>query len=807
MNFDSLRADVVFGWRQMLKKKVTSAATILSLALAMGACLAAFRLIDAMLLRPLPIKAPERLYLLSKGQMGSFGYRDFLQLRESVKDQAELVGISSVQRMDLTYRPADGFDGEMEKANVQYVSGWMFASFGIQPASGRLFSENEDLSLRAHPVAVLSYDYWTRRFGRDPGVIGRTVLIGRRFGVGNDLFEIVGITGEKFTGTEPGTVTEVFAPSTMSALMPRPEASWLQAYIHLRPAIRIDPVREHLNAAYRAMRGKDALTIEPAPGGVSRMQADYRVPLLALGVLVALVLLIACANAANLSTASAAARAREMALRVSLGAGRSRLMQLVLAESALVALAATGAAALFAWWSAPFVTARIHPADNPARLVLSIDWQVLGFGLLLTLGVTLLCGLPAAWRAARVDPAGAIKGDRNPHARSRTMYAMIALQVALCFVVLFVGGLFTVTFDRLANQSKGFSAERILNVDVVAERAQSAAFWDQMTERLKTMPGVEKAVLADWPLLDGYGFRFNELSINGGPPSDFSAAFMFVSPGWIGTMGIPLKAGRDLDAADASPGSAIVNEEFAKEFFHGKNPIGKSFEGTSAYMKGQQFQIVGLVGNVRYRLMRQPVLPVAYTPFHRIDGAGALRDIVEGTFVLRTAGTSSSALAAAVREEVPRLRPGFRVSNVRTEQGLIDAQTVRERLLAVLAAFFSGVALLLAGVGLYGVLEYSVTARRREIGIRMALGARAPDVARRVTVGVFSMVAIGAAVGVAGGMASVRYIEALLYEVKGTELSAIVWPAAAIVVAASVAAVPALVHALHLDPARLLRTE
>jgi ABC-type lipoprotein release transport system permease subunit len=224
-------------------------------------------------------------------------------------------------------------------------------------------------------------------------------------------------------------------------------------------------------------------------------------------------------------------------------------------------------------------------------------------------------------------------------------------------------------------------------------------------------------------------------------------------------------------------------------------------------MRGQRFQIVGLVGNVRYRFMRQPVLPVAYTPFHRMDEKGGLRQIVEGTFVVRTYNPDPLAIAPTLRNEVPRTRPGFRVSNIRSEQGLIDAQTVRERLLAVLASFFSGVALLLAAMGLYGVLEYSVTVRRREIGIRMALGARPGDVARRVTAGVLSMVVLGAIIGVAAGLGSVRYIEALLYGVKGTEPVVVAFPAAALIVAACLAAIPAVAHAVRIDPAKLLRAE
>ncbi|MGH9665629.1 MAG: ABC transporter permease, partial [Bryobacteraceae bacterium] len=397
---DSLRADIVFGWRQLRKKKVTSAAAILSLALAIGACTSAFRLIDALLLRPLPIAEPGRLYVLALQGMDPGGhfrisesseYPLFRQLRATVKDQAELIAVSYGDRTNLTY----GSDQEMEKAHLQYVSGWMFDAFGLTPALGRLLTESDDLTPGAHPFAVLSYDYWRRRFGQDPKVIGR------KFRLGNDIYRIVGVGPEPFTGTEPGTVTDIFVPTMMHQGVTHSDWSWFRTLVRLKPGVSAQPVLERLRAPFQAAQEERAkgftevprreidaflhqtLLLEPAAAGASNMQADYRRALAALSVLVALVLLIACANVANLMTAQAAARAREMALRVSIGAGRWRLMQLVLIESAMLALLAAAIGGLFAWWSAPFVVGRINPPDNPARLLLPADWRVLGFAVAL----------------------------------------------------------------------------------------------------------------------------------------------------------------------------------------------------------------------------------------------------------------------------------------------------------------------------------------------------------------------------------------------------------------------------------------
>jgi ABC-type lipoprotein release transport system permease subunit len=285
------------------------------------------------------------------------------------------------------------------------------------------------------------------------------------------------------------------------------------------------------------------------------------------------------------------------------------------------------------------------------------------------------------------------------------------------------------------------------------------------------------------------------------------AYFLNVSPGWVDAMRIPLLDGRDFRASDTDPGVAIVSEAFAKQFFNGENPVGKSFDRASDEGKRHRFQIVGLVRDARYRDMRGPILPVAYVPFHAADDKGAFSGIRLATFIVRTASPDPLVLAPALRREVTRARPEFRVSNIRTQRESVLAQTVRERLLAMLAMFFAVVALLLASIGLYGVLDYSVLQRRREIGIRMAIGAPAADIARRVTAEVFSMMLLGALAGLALGMASARYIESLLYEVKPTDPAMLTLPALTILVAALLAALPPVIRAVRIDPAKSLRVE
>ncbi len=819
---DSLWADAVFGSRQLRKNRLASGAAILSLALAIGACTSAFRLIDAILLRPLPVKDPGNLYAVSferpsvknlPSTWDSCSYPMFQVWRNGLKGEAQSIATSYTQRNDLTY----GADQEMEKAQVQYVSGEMFEFFGLRPARGRLLRGDDDLRPGAHPYAVLSFDYWTNRFSGDPQAVGRT------FRMGKDIYEIVGIANQGFTGTEPGTVTDVFVPTMMRAgTVVSNNSFWLRTFVRPLAGTGIGVVRDRMHALYVAFeadrakgftdrpkgeagqKAQEVVRVHRAAEGVSRMQGEYRSALWALGVLVALVLLIACFNVANLLAAQSSARAREMALRVSIGAGRARLVQLVLVESAMLATLASTLGAMFAWWGAPFVAAHINPADNPARLTMPVDWRLLAFGLALTFGVTLLFGLLPALRASAVKPVSALKGGDTPHIRLRMMHALIAAQVAFCCLVLFVAGLFVTTFDRISHRPLGFTAERLLTLETVTSQAQLPVYWNQVADSLRGVPGVESVAMSAWPLMSGT-MSNNRIAINGAEPAKTLAFFLKVSPGWLDTMKIPLLEGNDLQPTDSDPGAAIVNETFARQYFPGEKVLGRSFETT--YPKRTSYRIVGVARDAAYRDPKEATLPAVYVPLPAKDAKGVEQPIGGATFLVRTSTSNPLSLAAALRREVSRVRTQFRVSNIRTQVEIDDQNMIRERLLATLALFFAIVALLLAGVGLYGVFDYSVLMRRRELGIRIAIGARAPDIARRVTGDVLAMVAAGAAGGIVLGVISTRYVESLLFQVKPGSTSMLVAPAIVITAAAILAALPAVVRALRIDPVKMLRAE
>jgi putative ABC transport system permease protein len=828
---ESILADVRFGWRQLCRNKVTTAAAVLSLALGIGSSVGAFRLIDALLWRPLPISGSSRLYVLSRKMTGLYGKPaedgywatpDFMLMRDAVKDQANLIAISDADRTDITWST----DDDMEKANVVYVSGNMFPVFGIKPALGRLLVPADDRAHRASTYAILSWDYWDHRFGRDPSVLGRSVHIG------NQTFEIIGVGPRDFTGTEKGTVSDIFLPLNMNSLATHDSITWHHTFLMLKPGVNpataLEPLRQHLSAVSHAFEAdcstcvrdmtkaeidrylNKKLVFRPAGAGISDLQKDYRRSLGILGLLASLVLLIACVNVANMMTAQAAARAQEMALRISIGAGRRRLVQLIMAQSALLALLASILGAFFAAWSAPFVLSRVNPPDNPARLALSADWRVLLFGFGLMILVVVLLGLLPALRASAVRPVAALKGGEDPHAPRRLVRGAIALQVAFCFLVVFLSSLFVATFKRLQTRPLGFSTDRILLLETVAGKGQLPVVWNQTAEEIRAVPGVESVAISGWPLL-GRVMINSDISINGAPPSPTPSWFLNVSPGWLSTMKIPLVSGRDFRPQDASPGAAIVNETFAKTYFPGQDPIGRTFAPVGyPYKRGANQhldKIVGVIADVPYHSLREPSRPVFYVPFDEIDGKSAAKVVGFATFTIHTDTQNPLALAGSLRQFIAQRHNGLRVSNITTQLDLVRDQTIRERLIAMLAAFFAAVALLLAGIGIYAVLNYSVLQRRREIGIRMAMGSTRAGIVRIVTLDVYLMIAVGGCAGVALGFGAARYVESLFYQVKATDADMIALPACALLLTALVATLPAVLRALRTDPTEILRAE
>jgi predicted permease len=412
--------------------------------------------------------------------------------------------------------------------------------------------------------------------------------------------------------------------------------------------------------------------------------------------------------------------------------------------------------------------------------------------------------LGPALRASAVKPASALKGGTGTCSRRRMMHLLIAAQVAFCFLVLFDTGLFTATFHRLSNQPTGFAADGVINVITGARPPQSVLLWEQVARQLESLPGVETVALAGFPPLSG-SMEGGFVSVNGGQPGGALVRFWSVSPSWFVAMKIPLLGGRDFTESDTSPGVAIVNQSFANVYFNGENPIGRSFDSNRDH--GMRCRIVGLVRDSRFEDMRTPISPVVYLPFRSVNENGQFRTPRSAAFVLRVAGPTPLAMAPLLRREIARARPGFLVSGIVPQKELVEQQTIRERLLAMLASFFAVVALLLAGIGLYGVLGYSVLQRRRELGIRIAIGAPAREIVRRAIADEFAMVLTGAVTGVVLALLSARYIDSLVYEVKATGPAPMILPALILFAAALLASIPAAIGAVRIDPVAMLRAE
>ena len=706
-----------------------------------------------------------------------------------------------------------GADREMEPVYRQFVSGAFFETLGLRPVAGRVFGERDDRVPGGHPVAVISHDYWTRRFGADPHAVGRT------FRMGGYIYEVVGVLDRGFTGIEPGTFVDVFAPTMMEPDVERTDTNWVRTLVRIDPGVAREQTREVLNASFIATQAERAKTfrnmppeirerllalrlqLDSASAGVSRMQKTYRRALTLLSVLVGLVLLIACANVANLMAARAGARAREMALRVSIGAGRGRLVQLLLVESALIAGLASAAGGVLAWQAAPAVVRLINPPDDPARLALPFDWRVLAFSVAVAFVVTCLFGLTPALRASSVAPSRELRGGADPLARRRTMYVLAALQAAFCSIVTLIGGVFVTTHQRLVYEPTGFSSDRLLVLTVVSDAPLAAERWQQAAEQLRAAPGLERVSLADRPLLDG-STNNSFIAVDGRETGE-AGNFRLVTSGWLQTMGIALRDGRDFREQESHL-VAVVNERFARVFFPNENPIGRTFaRGRS----GDPIEIIGVAADAKYARVHDPILPVAYVLFASRAGGGWVEPRSFAAFIVRTGAADPLSVGAALRRQVADAGGDIRVTDVRTQESINRLGTVRARLLALLSSFFASVAWVLAGVGLFGVLHYSVLQRRREIAIRMALGAQAGGVAWRVAAAMLWTTAAGALAGVTAGVLVATQAEALVYRVKPTDPMILALPAAALALVVLVASLVPVLRALRIDPCHTLRAD
>jgi predicted permease len=821
---DALLADVVFGWRQVTAHPTVSLAAVVSLGLAMGASTGAFRLVDAVLLRPLPVETPDRLFFVQKrawdarGQLDTredFDYPTFREYRTLLAGRADAMVIGSSYPESALI----GSGGDGERVLLQYLSGNVFPVFGLQPAAGRLLTPADDDAPGAQPVAVLSHDFWTRRFQQDPKAVGTVLRLGDR------VFEIVGVAPRGFIGTEPGLVPAVWIPATMNTRALESRGwSWFEIWVRPNPDVTPTAIQQILEAALeREHRERvkqlaadtpravaeallaERIRLQAAGRGSSPIQKHLAVPLGIIAALVGLVLLMACATVGNLLVGLTLAREREVAVRVALGAGRARLVQLVLVEGAILAVGAAALAVLVAGWAPSMVITMIEPIPIPVRLVLDLSWRVAAFGAALTVLVTALVGAAPALRAASVVPQAALRGGSTRRS-GRLVGSLVVAQMAFGAFVLFAAVLFVATFHRLSSRPAGFSYDDVFVLSADSrEGDERAVGWRRVEEAVRQLPGVEAAAVAGWPLLSGNGWT---VLVRAEPGAEAREEyFLGVGPQIFSVLRMGLLDGRDFRPTDVAPaldaqnrpvaGVGIVNEAFARRYYEGRSPLGRVIAARQAKDVDAPLEIVGLVRDTPYRGVRDPIRPIVFVPWGRVG---------EGTLMVRAAA-GSVGIAPTLGRVLQREWPGARVRDLRPASDYVQSQLVVERLLARLCSAFALLGLLLAGIGLYAVVNDAVVRRRREIGVRMALGARALDVVRHVTSGALRLVTIGLVIGLAGGVAFGRAVGSILFEVAPTDWGPLALPLLILAAIFGLASLSPSIHAVRTNPTETLRCD
>jgi predicted permease len=785
---DDVWQDLRYGARLLLKNPSFALIAIVTLALGTGANAAIFQLVNAVRLRPIPVEQPQELVSIGlnhhgKGRTGSgYGGRAIFTepiYRELERRQQAFSGVIAwgAGSWDLATR------GELTPARGFYVSGNYFETLGVRPLIGRVIAATDDQPGCATPPVVLSHAFWLSRYGGNPDVIGRAMSIDRH------MAEIVGVAPPQFFGTEVGRSFELVMPLCAEPLIRGQQASgighrhvwWLDAIGRLNPGWTLEAAVAHLEAISAGTFGATVsptypaedttnflaftLTAQPAAAGVSNLRRDYATPIWVLLGATALVLLITCANLANLMLARASAREREIAVRLAIGASRRRIVRQLLSESLLVAALGAGGGLLLARWLSQALVTFVSTSGNRLFIDLTPDWRLYAFVVAIGGLACLLFGLSPALTATRTEPARAMQGARGAsegHQAFGVRRALVVAQVAFSVVLITGAVLFTRSFQNLARVDPGFRADGLVqaSVDLRSSDLPGSALvatFDRMVERVAAVPGVEKA--ADAVIVPMTGNGWNERVIVDGVTQETFPVFNRIGPTFFETMDTRVIAGRVFDDRDrpGSPGVAIVNEDFARKFLGGRAPLGLVFEleprpGNPI----RKFEIVGLVADTKYLELREDTQPIAYFPLaHDPTPDPAIEIIVRSSVGL-------AALTPALTRALLEVAPAASVQYRPLPSYLRDS-LVTERVMASLSGFLGGLAILIASVGLYGVVSYMVSRRHAEIGIRIALGADARSVVRMVIGESAWLLALGCGLGLILAAAASRSASALLF--------------------------------------------
>ena len=826
--------------RTLFKTPFVTAVTIISLALGIGANAAIFSMFNQLLLRPLPVRDPGQLVNVSNpgpkpgsqscNQAGDcdvvFSYPMFRDLERASSSPFTGIAAHRLFGANLAYKGQTALNGE-----GMLVSGGYFNILGLRPALGRLLTPEDDRTIGGHFVTVLSHSYWETRLGSDPGVLNQTLV------VNGQSMTIVGVAPKGFEGTTLGSRPNVFVPLTMRGLMSpgfrgfdNRRQYWAYLFARLKPGVSQDQAKSAINAVYKpiindveaplqegmsdqTMARFKAKLIELEPGrrGQSSIHGEARTPLILLFSITGIVLLIACANIANLLLARGANRSLEMAVRLSLGAGRRRLLGQLLTESILLAVMGGIVSILVARWTLSLI-ASLLPPDAGNSLQFSINPMVVLFAAGLSIATGLLFGLFPALHSTRTDLMTTVRANTGQpsgaRAASRFRTSLVTVQIALSMTLLILAGLFVKSLVNVSRVDLGVRVDNVLTFAISPELngytpARSKVLFTRVEQELGALPGVTGVAAALVPLLAGSNWG-NDVSVEGfkkGPDTDAESRFNEVGPGYLRTLGVPLKAGREFTTSDdaGTPQVAIVNEAFTKKFNLGQNAVGKRI-GRGRNSDQLDVEIVGVMPNMKYSEVKQDIPPVFLLPYRQDTTLGSV------SFYVRTTQDPAQ-LLRVVPEVIKRLDPNLPVEGLKTMPQQVRENIFLDRMISTLSAGFAVLATLLAAVGLYGVLAYTVAQRTREIGVRMALGADGRRVRRMVLRQVGVMTVVGGIVGVAAALGLGKLAQSLLFGLEGNDPWVISIAAVLLVAVAFVAGeIPAL-RASRIHPMQALRYE
>jgi predicted permease len=830
--FETFAQDLRYGLRMLLKSPGFTVVTVLTLALGIGANTGLFSLVNSVLLGNLPVGHPEALVVIkytdSRSQEAEedFSYPMYQAMRDK-----NTVFLNVLTRSGVDFNASYG--GQSERAVGEMVSGNYFETLGVQPFLGRLIGPEDDRTPGAHPVAVLSYGYWQRRFGSDPAVVGKDVILN------NNPIRVIGITPPLFYGTEMARNPDIRVPLMMATVfrpvpanrLENPRHRWMTILARRKPEVTVLQAQASLDILYHQVLAAELqelgssinahdkernlasrIQLEPGNQGFAHLRGEMGRPLLLMFCVTGIVLLVACANLANLLLARNAKRKQEISVRLAIGAGRGRLIRQWLTESLLLSVLGGCAGIFVAYWAKTALLGFL-PANFSANLHAPMDLRVLGFALLVSLLTGLLFGLVPALQLSETGVSIAVRHDSPSIASGERLFslrsALIFLQVALSLPLLIGAGLFLHSLENLRGVSTGFVKENVFLATLnpamngyPQERIKS--LYDDLLERVRAMPDVRAASLTSSSVISG-GWDQEGVKVEGyvpGADENMSPNAAVVSPGYFLTMGIPFVAGRDFTRQDtaARPKVVIINETMAHYFFGNKDPLGKKIGTEDDPKAPPDREIIGVVKDAKYVRLSEAPRRHFYAPM-----AQELR-LLDMTLEVRTSGDPQK-IGDLVRAEVHSLDGNLPLYATTTLEIQIDDSLTQERLLTWLSSLFGVLATLLASLGLSGVVAFSVARRTREIGIRMALGAQPGDILRHVVSHMAVLVAAGMAVGLAAAYGLSRLLGSMLYEVGSADPLAFAGACFLLGVVAALAAYLPAHRATQVDPVVALRYE